>query len=38
LVPDTEGFIGYKELLQAIHEEPGWGYVKLGDIREVLMG
>jgi len=38
LVPDAEGFIGCKELLQAIHEEPGWGYVKLGDIREVLMG
>ncbi|RJR29372.1 MAG: hypothetical protein C4576_35515 [Desulfobacteraceae bacterium] len=38
LVPDREGFIGYKELLQAIHEEPGWGYVRLGDIREVLMG
>jgi len=37
LVPDTEGFIGYRELLQAIHEESGWGYVKLGDIREVLM-
>jgi len=38
LVPDREGFVSYKELLQAIHEESGWGHVKLGDIREVLMG
>lgn len=37
LVPDPDGFISYKELLRAIHEEPGWGYVKEGDIREVLM-
>jgi putative RNA 2'-phosphotransferase len=38
LVPDTEGFVPYKELLRAIHEEPGWGYVKQGDINEVLLG
>jgi putative RNA 2'-phosphotransferase len=38
LLPDAEGFITYKELLWAIHEESGWGYVKEGDIREVLMG
>jgi len=38
LVPDAGGFVTYKELLQALHEEPGWGYVKEGNIREVLMG
>jgi putative RNA 2'-phosphotransferase len=38
LVPDKEGFITYKELLWAIHEEPGWGYVRQGHINEVLMG
>lgn len=38
LAPDPDGFISYKELLWAVHEEPGWGYVKEGDIREVLMG
>jgi putative RNA 2'-phosphotransferase len=38
LVPDAEGFVFYKELLQALHEESGWGHVKEGSIREVLMG
>lgn len=38
LVPDEEGFITYKELLWAIHEEPGWGYVRQGHINELLMG
>jgi len=38
LVPDTEGFITYKELIWAIHEEPGWGYVRQGNINEVLLG
>jgi putative RNA 2'-phosphotransferase len=38
LVPDKEGFITYKELLWAIHEEPGWGYVRQGHINEILMG
>ena len=38
LVPDPTGFVPGKELLQAIHEEPGWGYVREGHIREVLMG
>ena len=38
LVPDEEGFIPYKELLQAINEEPGWGYVRQGNINEVLLG
>lgn len=38
LVPDAEGFIAIKDLLRAIHEEPGWGYVREGHLREVLMG
>lgn len=38
LVPDKEGFITFKELLWAIHEEQGWGYVRQVHINEVLMG
>jgi putative RNA 2'-phosphotransferase len=38
LVPDTEGFVPCKELLKAINEEPGWGYVRQGNINEVLSG
>ncbi len=37
LIPDPEGFFQLKELLQAIAEEPGWSYVRLADIREMLM-
>ena len=38
LVPDSVGFITMKELLRAIHEEPSWGYVREGHLREVLIG
>jgi len=38
LVPDAGGFISIRDLLRAMHEEPGWGYVREGHIREVLMG
>ncbi|MBW1806009.1 MAG: RNA 2'-phosphotransferase [Deltaproteobacteria bacterium] len=38
LIPDSEGFVAFKELLQAIHEEDGWGYVRQGNIHEVLSG
>ncbi len=38
LVPDREGFVTYKEFLWALHEEPGWGYVREGHINEVLLG
>ena len=38
LVPDPEGFVPYKELLQSIHEEAGWKYVRQSHINEVLMG
>lgn len=38
LVPDKDGFLTFKEILWALHEEPGWGYVKEVHLREVLMG
>jgi putative RNA 2'-phosphotransferase len=38
LVPDPEGYFTFKELLQSIHEEPDWSYVRQGNIHEVLMG
>lgn len=38
LVPESAGFVPLRELLRAVHEEPGWGYVREGHIREVLMG
>ena len=38
LVPDPGGYVPYKELLQAVHEEPGWGYVRQSHFNEILMG
>lgn len=38
LVPDADGFVTYKELLQAIHEEQEWRYVRRSHINEVLLG
>jgi putative RNA 2'-phosphotransferase len=38
LVPDREGWLTFKEILWALHEEPGWGYVRKIHLREVLMG
>ena len=38
LVPDKDGFVKYKELLQAIHEETGWTYVRQSHINGVLLG
>jgi putative RNA 2'-phosphotransferase len=38
LVPDAEGFVSIKELLQALREEPGWSYVRQGHIQEVMVG
>jgi putative RNA 2'-phosphotransferase len=38
LVPDKNGFIKYKDLLQALHEEAGWAHIREGSINEVLMG
>ncbi|MBW2047938.1 MAG: RNA 2'-phosphotransferase [Deltaproteobacteria bacterium] len=38
LVPDEGGFVSIKELLQALHEEEGWGYVRRSHMNEVLVG
>lgn len=38
LIPDLTGYVTHKELLWAIHEESGWGYVRQGHINEVLLG
>ncbi len=38
LVPEQDGGVAFKELLQAIHEEAGWGYVRRSHIQEVLLG
>ena len=38
MVPDSNGFVTYKELIQAIHEEPNWHYVRRSHINEVLLG
>ena len=38
LVPDSDGFIAFKDLIKALHEEPGWGYVRQSHINEILTG
>lgn len=38
LVPSPEGFVPLKELLKAIHEEPGRRHVHRSHINEVLLG
>ena len=37
LVLDDQGFVRLKDLLKAISEEPGWGYVRKSHIHEVFM-
>ena len=37
LVPDSQGYITFKELLWALHEEPGWSHVNHGAVNELLM-
>ena len=37
LVPDEEGYVRVKRLLQALGEETGWGYVRESHLREVLL-
>jgi putative RNA 2'-phosphotransferase len=37
LVPDDEGFVRFKDLIKAISEESGWGYVRRSHIHEVLL-
>ncbi len=37
LVLNDQGFVRLKDLLKAISEEPGWGYVRKSHIHKVLM-
>lgn len=37
LVPDTDGFVPVKRLLQALREESEWSHVREGMLREVLL-
>lgn len=37
LIPDPEGWVDIKELLQAMNEEEGWRYVRRGSLDEVLL-
>jgi putative RNA 2'-phosphotransferase len=37
LIPDADGFVKIKDLLKALHEEAGWGYVNESHLREVLI-
>jgi putative RNA 2'-phosphotransferase len=37
IVPDKNGYVGIKELLQAMHEEPDMPHTNEGGINEVLM-
>ena len=37
LVPDADGYVPIKEVLKAISEEPGTGYVRESHVKEVLL-
>ncbi len=37
LVPDSQGFVMIKELVQVLHEEEGWRHVRNSHINEVLL-
>ncbi len=37
LVPDAEGFVTIKELLKALHEEEGFGYVNRSHLNEIVL-
>lgn len=37
LVPDIDGFLTHKEILQALHEESGFSYVRKSHINEVML-
>jgi putative RNA 2'-phosphotransferase len=37
LLPDAEGFVKIKDLLKALHEEAGWGYVNPSHLNEVVL-
>ncbi len=36
LVPDADGFVEIKTLLQALHEEEGWRHLRLGNLNELV--
>jgi putative RNA 2'-phosphotransferase len=38
LIPDKDGFVPVKELLQAIHEEAAWRHIRRSHVNEALMG
>jgi putative RNA 2'-phosphotransferase len=37
LVPDADGFVRIKELLQALHEEQGWRHIRQAHLNEALV-
>lgn len=37
IVPDRDGFVRIKELLQALHEEQGWRHVRQAHLNEALI-
>jgi putative RNA 2'-phosphotransferase len=37
MVPDTNGYVRVKELLQALHEEQGWRHVRQAHLNEALV-
>lgn len=37
LIPDADGFVKIKDLLKALHEEDGWGYVNESHLKEVML-
>jgi putative RNA 2'-phosphotransferase len=37
IVPDGDGFVRIKELLQALHEEQGWRHVRQAHLNEALI-
>jgi putative RNA 2'-phosphotransferase len=37
LIPDEQGWVGLRDLVKAISEEPGWGYVRKSHIHEALI-
>ena len=37
LVLDSEGYVSIKELIQALHEEEGWSFVRQDHLQEILL-
>ena len=37
MVPDPNGFVSIKELLQALHEEQGWRHIRAAHLNEALI-